>query len=67
MIDAGTLLDAVDVSSNVQGAPGCMSFFPPVPEEQDADCADVFPNYGMDWQTGDCVDDCTNQTFITVE
>ena len=67
VIDAGTLLDAVDVSSNLQGAPGCMSFFPPVPEEQDADCADVFPNYGMDWQTGDCVDDCSNQTFITVE
>ncbi len=67
VVDAGTLLGDVDVSSNLQGAPGCMSFFPPDPEMQDADCADVFPNYGMDWTTGDCVDGCSGQTFVTVE
>lgn len=67
VVDAGTLLGDVDVSSDVQGAPGCMSFFPPDPEMQDDDCADVFPNYGMDWQTGDCVDGCAAQTFVTVE
>ncbi len=66
-VDAGTLLGDVDVSSNDAGAPGCMSFFPPNPAMQDADCADVFPNYGMDWQTGDCVDGCAAQTFVTVE
>lgn len=67
VVDAGTLLGNVDVSGNVAGAPGCMSFFPADPQMQDNDCADVFPNYGMDWQTGDCVDDCAAQTFITVE
>lgn len=67
VVDAGTLLGDVDVSGNVAGAPGCMSFFPADPAMQDNDCADVFPNYGMDWQTGDCVDDCAAQTFITVE
>ncbi|MGH1341848.1 MAG: MbnP family copper-binding protein [Nannocystales bacterium] len=67
VVDAGALLADVDVSGNVQGAPGCMSFFPADPEMQDNDCADVFPNYGMDWQTGACVDGCSGQTFITVE
>ncbi len=67
VVDAGALLADVDVSSNLQGAPGCMSFFPPDPDMQDNDCADVFPNYGMDWQTGDCVDGCSGQTFVTVE
>ena len=67
VVDAGSLLADVDVSSNVQGAPGCMSFYPPDPTMQDADCADVFPNYGLSWDTGDCVDDCAAQTFITLE
>ncbi len=67
VVDAGTLLGDVDVSGNLAGAPGCMSFFPADPAMQDNDCADVFPNYGMDWQTGDCVDGCADQTFITVE
>lgn len=67
VVDAGSLLADVDVSSNLQGAPGCMSFYPPDPMMQDADCAAVFPNYGMDWDTGDCVDGCSGQTFVTIE
>ena len=67
VVDAGTLLADADVSGNIQGAPGCMSFYPADPMMVDLDCAAVFPHYGMDWDTGDCADGCSGQTFVTVE
>ena len=62
VVDAGTLLASADVSSDPVGAPGCMSSFP-----VDANCADLFPAYGLDWDTGTCLDNCAQQTFVTIE
>lgn len=67
--DVAALLDGVDISANIAGAPGCMSFFPPKGSKApvDEDCDAMFPNYGMDWQTGDCEADCAGQVFFSVE
>ncbi|MCA9710735.1 MAG: metallo-mystery pair system four-Cys motif protein, partial [Myxococcales bacterium] len=57
VLDAAALYDGVDVTSDTpMSSPGCMSFMPDVNE-----CIDLFPNLGLSWDTGDCVDGCANQ------
>lgn len=67
--DVAALLGGVDISANIAGAPGCMSFFPPAGSGMpvDEDCDALFPNYGMDWETGDCDAGCAGQVFFSVQ
>ena len=56
-------LSGVDVTADTpMTAPGCMSFLPDVNE-----CTDLFPNLGLTWDTGDCVDDCSAQIVFSGE
>ena len=46
--------------------------WPVITEKKDppadaADCAEVFPNLGLDWDTGACDGDCAAQTMFRVE
>lgn len=65
VLDIAALLQDNDVTINMAGAPGCQSFMNPM--QTDSDCEALFPNYGMDWATGDCADDCSGQTIFSVE
>ena len=63
VIDLEALYDGVDVTADTpMTSSGCMSFMPDVNE-----CDDIFPNLGLDWTTGDCVDDCSGQSVFSVE
>jgi len=63
VFDLGDLLADTDVSANTPDTPpGCMSFPADV-----TDCAEVFPNLGLDWDTGACTNGCDQQTLFTVE
>jgi len=56
-IDLGALIDGADVATNVVDTPpGCMSS----PMEAE-DCAPVFANLGLDFSTGTCASDCSDQ------
>ena len=61
VIDLEPLLADSDLEANVGVAPGCQSFADDVD-----DCTALFPNFGIDYQTGDCINNCADQsTFIT--
>jgi len=61
--DLASLLTGSDVSVNTMDTPpGCMSFPPDV-----TDCAMVFPNLGLSFDTGACDGDCAGQTFFTAQ
>jgi len=63
VLDLAGVLDDVDVSTNtLDTPPGCMSF----PADVD-DCVDLFPNLGLDWDSGECSGNCGAQSFIRVE
>ena len=56
-IDLAELVAGADLAFNVvDSPPGCMSS----PTEGD-DCEPVFANLGLDFATGECVSDCTDQ------
>ena len=63
VLDLEALYDGVDVTADTpMTSLGCMSFMPDADE-----CDDIFPNLGLDWATGDCVDDCSGQSVFSVE
>lgn len=63
VLDLAAVYDGVDVNADTpMTAPGCMSFMPDVNE-----CTDLFPNLGLSWDTGDCVDGCANQIAFSAE
>ncbi len=62
-LDVAELFSGEDVALDTpMSAPGCMSFMPDVNE-----CDELFPSLGLDWMTGDCVDDCSGQTAFFAE
>jgi len=63
VLDLEALYTDVDVTADTEmTASGCMSFMPDVNE-----CQQIFPNLGLDWATGDCMDDCASQSIFSVE
>lgn len=61
--DIAALLDGIDVNANTENSPpGCQSFMPDVDE-----CTDLFPHFGLSWESGDCENGCADQTFFSVE
>jgi uncharacterized repeat protein (TIGR04052 family) len=59
-IDLGALVAGADLTSNVVDTPpGCMSN----PMEPD-DCTAVFDSLGLDFATGTCAGDCSNQAVF---
>jgi len=57
IFDIAALVADSDLSVNLAGPPGCQSF----PMDVD-ECTAMYPNLGMSFDTGACVDDCANQT-----
>ena len=56
VLDLATLVAGVDVSQNTEAtAPGCMSGV------TDPECVALFPNLGLDLDTGACASDCADQ------
>lgn len=63
VLDIEPLLADSDITANVDmTAFGCQSF----PDDSD-ECTDVYPNLGMDFSTGACVNDCAEQSVFSVE
>lgn len=61
-LDLAALLANSDVSVNtLDTPPGCMSFPPDVD-----DCAQIFPDLGLSWDTGACDANCANQVLFSV-
>lgn len=60
-VDLGALVDGADISVNtVDTPPGCMS----MPMEPD-DCNPVYSNVGLDFATGSCTTDCSDQAVFS--
>ncbi len=63
VLDLAQLFADVDVSKDTPDtAPGCLSFGPDV-----AECRGPFSRLGLDWDTGRCFADCSEQTAFRVE
>lgn len=63
LADIGELLAAVDIAENTTDSPpGCMSN--PV---EPAECTPVFETLGISFDEGDCINDCADQNWFTVE
>jgi uncharacterized repeat protein (TIGR04052 family) len=63
VVDLEALYNGVDVTADTpMSSSGCMSFMPDAVE-----CDQIFPNLGLDWATGDCVNGCADQTVFSVE
>lgn len=63
VLDLEALYNGVDINADTpMTPPGCMSFLPDVNE-----CTDLFPNVGLTWETGDCVDGCSGQTVFSAQ
>lgn len=63
VLDLAALYTGVDVNADTEMTPpGCMSFMPDVNE-----CTPLFPNLGLTWDTGDCVDDCSGQIAFSAQ
>lgn len=61
-LDAAALVADSDLTVDaVESAPGCMSF-----PTDETDCTPLFPNLGLDYATGACIDDCAAQSVFTV-
>lgn len=56
--DLSGLLTKIDLGQNTAAPAGCMS------GTSDPDCTQLFTNFGLDLQTGDCVNNCADQTFF---
>ena len=60
--DYAELVSTSDITSNANGALGCMS------GETDAECAPLFSKMGLDITSGECAaDGCDSQSWITLE
>lgn len=62
VLDLARLLEDSDLGANAGTAPGCQSF----PDDAD-DCTPLYPNLGLDFATGDCVNGCQDQSAFRVE
>lgn len=62
VLDLAELVASSDLSADGGGTPGCQSF----PDDED-DCTPLYPRLGLDFATGDCVDDCAGQSVFRVE
>jgi uncharacterized repeat protein (TIGR04052 family) len=62
VLDLTALLADSDLSANAGGGPGCESF-----PDDTGECTPLFPKLGLDFATGDCVDDCGAQSAFRVE
>jgi uncharacterized repeat protein (TIGR04052 family) len=63
ILDVASLLDQVDVGADTPGSnPGCMSS--PVDV---AECAPIYANLGLDFETGACTNGCADQQAFSVE
>ena len=62
VLDLAKLVEDSDLSANAGMAPGCQSF----PDDGD-DCTPLYPNLGLDFSTGDCVNGCQDQSAFRVE
>lgn len=62
VLDLAELLADSDLSTDAGGTPGCQSF----PDDA-GDCTPLFPNLGLDFATGDCVDGCQAQSAFRVQ
>ncbi|HWN68842.1 MAG TPA: hypothetical protein VNM90_14490, partial [Haliangium sp.] len=62
VFDLAELLADSDLSTDAGGSPGCQSF-----PDDTGECTPLFPNLGMDFATGDCVDGCQAQSAFRVE
>lgn len=56
--DLSGLLTNIDLGQNTPAPAGCMSGI------NDPDCTQLFTNFGLDLQTGDCVNGCADQVFF---
>lgn len=56
--DLDGLLANIDLGKNTPAPPGCMS------GPDDPECLQLFTNFGLDIQTGQCANGCTNQVFF---
>ncbi len=57
--DLGLFFSTIDLNENTVSPPGCMSGF------DDPDCPATFASFGLDMETGACLDgDCMNQHFF---
>lgn len=63
VLDVLELLSASDLTQDTTGSSaGCQSF-----DGDAAECTDLFPKLGLDFDTGRCTGDCANQTVFRVE
>jgi uncharacterized repeat protein (TIGR04052 family) len=63
-LDTTELFGDSDVTSNTMNTPpGCQSF---VMNEQ-TECEPLWPNLGLDWTAGDCMNDCSGQTVFSAQ
>ena len=63
VLDLAPLLADSELTANVDGtAFGCQSF----PDDND-ECVNLYPNLGMDFSTGACVDGCSGQSAFRLE
>lgn len=63
VLDLDALLSGVDVSFNTPDTgPGCQSA-----TSDQADCEPIFDSLGLSFESGVCEDDCSAQTFVTME
>lgn len=61
VLDIATLVQGVDLTgATPDTAPGCMS------ERTDNECSEIFPNFGLSLQSGECVENCNNQSAFYV-
>jgi uncharacterized repeat protein (TIGR04052 family) len=60
-LDAAEIVADSDLTTNASMTPGCMSF-----PGDEPDCTPLFPNLGLDYATGACIDDCAAQSVFTL-
>jgi uncharacterized repeat protein (TIGR04052 family) len=62
VLDLAELVADADLNTDAGGTPGCQSF-----PDDTGECTPLFPKLGLDFATGDCVDDCQAQSAFRVE
>lgn len=60
-LDAAEIVADSDLTTNAGMTPGCMSF-----PADEADCTPLFPNLGIDYATGACINNCDAQSVFTL-
>lgn len=62
VLDLVPLFGDSNIASSSDPASGCQSF-----PGDEADCAALFPNVGLDYSTGECILGCSEQSVFSVE